>query len=91
MGASLKEMGAEAPITLFILLFVTVLTKPLLALVRCHFMTLALFSAWHKCSSDYVLKNFSIILLFTLLFPVVESPTLLVLRSLISDRRLCRS
>jgi hypothetical protein len=41
-------MGAEAPTTLFVLLFVTVLTKPLLALVRCHFMTLALFSAWHS-------------------------------------------
>lgn len=41
-------MGAEAPMTLFILLLVTVLTKPLFALVRCHFMTLALFSAWHS-------------------------------------------
>jgi hypothetical protein len=51
-------MGAEAPTTLFILLFVTVLTKPLLALVRCHFMTLALFSAWHSVPRGYVLKNF---------------------------------
>lgn len=40
-------MGAEAPTTLFVLLFVTVLTKPLLALVRGHFMALALLSTWH--------------------------------------------
>jgi hypothetical protein len=30
-----------------VLLLVTVLTKPLLALVRGHFMALALFTAWH--------------------------------------------
>jgi hypothetical protein len=39
--------GAEAPFVLSVLLLVTVLTKPLLALVRGHFMALALLSTWH--------------------------------------------
>ena len=42
-----KRNGRRSAHYLFILLFVTVLTKPFFALVRCHFMTLALLSAWH--------------------------------------------
>ena len=51
-------MGAEAPMTLFILLLVTVLTKPLFALVRGHFMTLALFSAWHSVPRGLRVRKF---------------------------------
>ena len=36
------------PYGLPVLLLVTVLTKPLLALMRRHLMTLALLSAWHR-------------------------------------------
>ena len=39
--------GAVAPFVLLVLLLVTVLTKPLLALMRGHLMALALLSTWH--------------------------------------------
>ena len=52
-----KEMGAGAPNVLLVLLFVTVLTKPFLALVRGHFMTLTLLSAWHSVSLRYRVKR----------------------------------
>lgn len=42
-----KTGAMGRPFYLLVLLLVSVLAKPLLALMRCHFMTLALFSAWH--------------------------------------------
>jgi hypothetical protein len=41
------KKGAVAPFVLLVLLLVTVLAKPLLALMRGHFMALALLSTWH--------------------------------------------